>query len=111
MKTECLICKGISIDLSSCTNVFNPGVQLLGSTAKNIAKSCEISPYVTLKEKSTSPYFFRFQKFTFDFDHSDSLLIVYSSQITPVFAHGDTADCQLTLNRLPLLINPYAMIG
>ena len=31
------------------------GVQLLGSTAKNIAESCEISPYVTLKEKSTSP--------------------------------------------------------
>ena len=43
-----------------------PGVQLLGSTAKNIAESCEISPYVTLKEKSTSPYFLRFQKFTFD---------------------------------------------
>ena len=37
------------------------GVQLLGSTAKNIAESCEISPYVTLKEKSTSPYFSDFK--------------------------------------------------
>ena len=34
-----------------------PGVQLLGSTVKNTAESCEISPYVTLKEKSTCPIF------------------------------------------------------
>ena len=34
-----------------------PGVQLLGSMAKNTAESCEISPYVTLKEKSTCPIF------------------------------------------------------
>ena len=25
-------------------------------------------------------------------------------------AHGDTADCQVTLNRLPLLVNPYAIM-
>ena len=31
-----------------------PGVQLLGETT---AESCEISPYVTLKEKSTCPIF------------------------------------------------------
>ena len=73
-----------------------PGVQLLGSMAKNTSESCEISPYVTLKEKSPCPIF--------------SLVCVYSSRITPVFAHGDTADCQVTLNRLPLLINPYAII-
>ena len=57
----------------------NPGVQLLGSTAKNIAESYEISPSVTLKEKSTSPYFFRFQKFIFDFDHSDSLVRLFTA--------------------------------
>ena len=55
------------------------GVQLLGSTAKNIAESCEISPSVTLKGKSTSPYFFRFQKFISDFDHSDSLVRLFTA--------------------------------
>ena len=56
-----------------------PGVQLLGCTEKNVAESCEISPYVTMKEKSTSPYFFRFQKFTFDFDHCDSLVRLFTA--------------------------------
>ena len=60
-------------------NEIQSGVQLLGSTAKNIAESCEISPSVTLKEKSTSPYFFRFQKFIFDFDHSDSLVRLFTA--------------------------------
>ena len=59
--------------------LLSSGVQLLGSTAKNIAESCEISPSVTLKEKSTSPYFFRFQKFIFDFDHSDSLVRLFTA--------------------------------
>ena len=45
-----------------------------------------------------------------DLPYFFTCLIVYSSRITPVFAHGDTADCQVTLNRLPLLINPYAII-
>ena len=44
-----------------------------------------------------------------DLPYFFTCLIVYSSRITPVFAHGDTADCQVTLNRLPLLINPYYM--
>ena len=62
-------------ELPNCA--IEPGVQLLGSTGKKIAESGQISPYVTLKEKSTSPYFFRFQNFTFDFDHSDSLVLLF----------------------------------
>ena len=53
----------------------------------------------------------RFRLREVDLPYFFTCLIVYSSRITPVFAHGDTADCQVTLNRLPLLINPYAIIG
>ena len=65
--------------LTDCDSKHSTGVQLLGSTAKKIAESGQISPYVTLKEKSTSPYFFRFQNFTFDFDHSDSLVRLFTA--------------------------------
>ena len=67
------------VEILTNNHCILPGVQLLGSTAKNIAESCEISPSVTLKEKSTSPYFFRFQKFIFDFDHSDSLVRLFTA--------------------------------
>ena len=62
------ICENKDADqlCSNCTADL-PGVQLLGSTAKNIAESCEISPSVTLKEKSTSPYFFQISKVYFRF--------------------------------------------
>ena len=95
---------------------FCTGVQLLGSTAKNIAQSGQISPYVTLKEKSTSPYFFRFQNFTLSIlmkvIHTfDCLQLSNNASFHLSVAHGDTADCQVTLNRLPLLFNPYAIIG
>ena len=92
------------------------GVQLLGSRAKKIAESGQISPYVTLKEKSTSPYFFPdFQtllSILITVIHSfDCLQLSNNASFRLSVAHGDTADCQVTLNRLPLLVNPYAIIG
>ena len=91
------------------------GVQLLGSTAKNIAESCEISPSVTLKEKSTSPFFSDFKSLfsiLITVIHLfDCLQLTYNASFRLSVAHGDTADCQVTLNRLPLLINPDAIIG
>ena len=65
------------IDFNKAFNLVNQGFSLLGSTAKKIAASCQISPYVTLKiEVDVALFFFRFQNFTFNFDHSDSFVLL-----------------------------------
>ena len=45
------------IDLKKAFDLVNRGSSYWALSVKKIAASCQISPYVTLKEKSMSPYF------------------------------------------------------